>query len=56
MRRIKSDILAYFADVNDPKRVKKAVAHLYEKYVQNENVRFLFSNSNLDFWINKRNI
>jgi hypothetical protein len=39
MRRIRTDILTHFADVSDPKRVKKAVAHLYEKHVQNENVR-----------------
>lgn len=38
MRRIKTDILSHFADVSDPKRVKNAVAYLYEKHVQNENV------------------
>jgi hypothetical protein len=39
LRRVKTDVLAYFADVSDPKRVRNAVAHLFEKHVQNDNVR-----------------
>ena len=42
IRRIKNDISTHFADVSDPNRVKNAVAYLYEKHVQNENVSFLF--------------
>jgi hypothetical protein len=38
MRRIKNDILTHFADTSDPKRVKNAVAYLYQKHVQNDNV------------------
>jgi hypothetical protein len=42
MRRIKNDILTQFADVSDPKRIKNAVAHLYQKHVENDNVSFFF--------------
>ncbi|CAF1133715.1 unnamed protein product [Rotaria sordida] len=42
MRRIKNDILVHFADINDPKRVKNAVAYLYEKHVQNDNVKNIY--------------
>jgi hypothetical protein len=38
MRRIKNDILTQFADVSDPKRIKNAVAHLYQKHVENDDV------------------
>ena len=41
MRRIRTDMLTHFADLSDPKRVQKAVADLYEKHVQNENVRLI---------------
>lgn len=39
MRRIKMDILTHFADLSDPQRLQKAVAHVYDKHVTNENVR-----------------
>lgn len=39
MRRIKMDILTHFADCDDPKRLQKAVAYVYDKHVKNENVR-----------------
>ncbi|CAF4648755.1 unnamed protein product [Rotaria sp. Silwood1] len=47
LRRIKNDILAHFADVSDPKSVKNAVAHLYEKHVQNDNVKSIYTTADI---------
>ncbi|CAF2959691.1 unnamed protein product [Rotaria sp. Silwood2] len=47
MRRIKNDILVHFADVSDINRVKNAVAHLYEKHVQNDNVKSIYTTADV---------
>ena len=38
IRRIKTDLLAEFADLSDPKHVRAAVTRLNEKYVHQDNV------------------
>ncbi|CAF0950735.1 unnamed protein product [Adineta steineri] len=45
MRRIKNDILTEFSDVSDPKRTKDAVGHLYQKHVENDNARSIYTSS-----------
>ncbi|CAF1626128.1 unnamed protein product, partial [Adineta ricciae] len=45
MRRIKNDILTHFADVSDPKRVKNAVIELYQKHVENDTSKSIYTSS-----------